>query len=101
MSAWHILHDVPFNFFIFKYRQTIINKNRWRGRLKIGPETYKTGRYYTFPHKPGSISTRTLVGNYNIPEVWGRLLHVHSRNLETNRLELSQKVEVHEVFLAK
>ena len=34
-----------------------------------------------------------------VPEIWGRLLHVHGRYLEADGFELSQGVQVHEILL--
>lgn len=71
VSARNVLHDVSLDLVVLEYGVAAVDEDRGRRRLEVGAEV----RWW--------------------------LLHVDGRDLERDRLQLGQQVEIHEVLLAK
>lgn len=71
MTAWNILHDVSLNLLILQDGKTVVDQDGRRCGLKVGPE------------------------------IGWRFEHVNRRHFQTDGLQFSQKVEVHEIFLTE
>lgn len=71
MPAGDVLHDVPFDLFVFQYRVAVVDQDGRRCSLEVGAE------------------------------VWWRFLHIHGGHLQRDCLQLRQKIQIHKIFLAE
>jgi len=71
VTSRDLLHDMSLNQVIFQNCHPIVNQDWWLGCLKV------------------------------TPEVSWRSLHVNRRDLQRDRLELGQQIQIHEIFLAE
>lgn len=71
MPAGDVLHDVPFDLFVFQDRIAVVDQDGRRRGLEVGAEV---GR---------------------------RFLHIHGSHFQRDRLQLRQKIQIHEIFLAE
>jgi len=71
VSPWNVLHNVSLNLFVFQDGYPAVDEDRWLCSLKIRPEI-----------------------------CWWSL-HVYSRYFQRDRLQLCQKIQVHEILLTK